>query len=361
VALVACALVGVALYGALYLVTPRRGRGVAVRVAMPEQPSADAVALALYRAGVIDRPWLFAWWMTLTGTTERVPRGALLLRDDLAPRAVLRALAAGVGLIRATLPEGYNRFEIARRLAEAGVIASAEEFVARTGDPAVLARHGVRGDSLEGYLFPDTYDFPTGVHVDEVIDTMVRNFRRRFADARARHPDGVARAAALGLDERALVTLASMVEKETGAPEDRARVAAVFWNRLTLPEFQPRLLQSDPTIVYGCHVARPPSCAGAPTTGRITITRAMLDDTANPYNTYRHVGLPPGPIANPGLRAIEAVLAPAVTRDLYFVAMGSGRSAFAATRAEHEANVQRYLRGGDASAGAGGRGREISR
>jgi UPF0755 protein len=279
-----------------------------------------------------------------------VPQGFLPLRDDLTPRAVLRAIASGVGLVRVTVPEGYTRFEIGERLAAAGLVPSADEFVRRTQDPAVLAHYGVRGDSLEGYLFPDTYDVPTGSSADEIIDRMVSNARRRVAAARDAHPDGVARAERAGLDDRALLVLASLVEKETGAPEDRARVAAVFWNRMTAPEFEPRKLQSDPTIVYGCHAARPPSCADAPRTGRLSITRAMRDDPANPYNTYTHVGLPPGPIANPGLRALEAVLAPADTRDLYFVAMGNGRSAFATTLEEHQANVARYLRAGAGAA-----------
>ncbi|MEI8256407.1 MAG: endolytic transglycosylase MltG, partial [Deltaproteobacteria bacterium] len=142
------------------------------------------------------------------------------------------------------------------------------------------------------------------------------------------------------------------VEEETGSPDDRPRVAAVFWNRLRDPAFTPRLLQTDPTIVYGCRVAHPPSCPDTPRGGgHVAITRAMLDDPGNPYNTYRHVGLPPGPITNPGLAALEATLAPAAIRALYFVATGSGHSAFANTRAEHEANVQRYLRGRGGDAG----------
>lgn len=350
VACVTCILGAALAYVGVYLVTPNEGRRAAVRVAMPASRSPDAIADALYRAGVVRRPWLFAWLLALTGTAERVPRGVVPLRGDLTPRAVLRALASGAGLLRVTVPEGSSRFETARRLVDAGVLASAEEFVARTQDPALLARYGVRGDSLEGYLFPDTYDFPTGATVDEVIDRMVRTFRRRLGEVRARHPDAGA-GRRTWLDERSLVILASLVEKETGAAEDRPRVAAVFWNRLELPGFEPRLLQSDPTIVYGCRVEHPPSCPNAPLIGRIPITRAMLEDSENRYNTYRHVGLPPGPICSPGARALEAVLAPAPTRDLYFVARGDGRSAFAATLAEHEANVQRYLRQTPGAAG----------
>jgi UPF0755 protein len=354
------ALLGAASWVGLYLVRPHHGRGVAVRVAMPEEHSADAIAAALARAGVVDHPGLFAWLLALTGAADRAPRGAVALRDDLTPRAVLRALAAGTGLVRVTIPEGYTRFEVARRLAEQGVIRSADEFVARTRDPAVLRRYDVRGDSLEGYLYPDTYDLGPQSSVDDVIDRLVTTFRRRLAVLRERHAAGFARAAERGLDERGVITLASLVEQETGAAEDRPRVAAVFWNRLTLPGFEPRVLQSDPTIVYGCRLAHPPSCADAPSTGRVAITRAMLDDAANAYNSYRHAGLPPGPIANPGARALLAVLEPADTRDLYFVAMGGGRSAFAATMAEHEANVQRYLRAGPRGAGAGDAGRAVS-
>lgn len=346
VSAVAVVLVALVAYVGVYLVTPHRGRGGVLRVSLPEPPTSEGVARALYRAGAIDRPWLFAWLITVMGVEDQLPHGVVMLRDDLTPRAVLRALVSGGGVVRVTIPEGSNRFEIARRLAGAGVVDSPEAFVARTQDPVVVARYGVRGDSLEGYLFPDTYDFVLGGRVDDVIDKMVRTFRRRMRELRSRHPEGMSRAERLGLDERAIVILASMVEKETGSDEDRPRIAAVFLNRLTVPTFQPRLLQSDPTVVYGCFVARPPSCAHVELGGRVVITRAMLEDAANPYNTYRHPGLPPGPITNPGVRSLEAVLAPADSGDLYFVSMGNGRSAFASTLAEHQANVQRYLRDG---------------
>ncbi len=352
VAAVACAVVAVLAYAAVYLVRPHRGRGVAVRVTLPESPTSETVALALYRAHVIDRPWLFSAWLTVTGTIEHARPGMIPLRDDLTPRAVLRAIASGGGLVRVTIPEGYNRFEIAERLAAQHVVETAESFVRETEDPAALARSGVHGDSLEGYLFPDTYDFGIGEGASVAADRMVRTFRRRFAELRARHPDGFARATSGGLSERDVVIFASLVEEETGSPDDRPRVAAVFWNRLRDPTFTPRLLQTDPTIVYGCRVAHPASCPDTPPGGaHVAITRAMLDDPANPYNTYRHVGLPPGPITNPGLAALEATLAPAAIRALYFVATGSGHSAFANTRAEHEANVQRYLRGRGGDAG----------
>ena len=341
-------LIGFVLYGGVYLFRAHDGRGVAVRVTLPESPTSESVSLALYRAHVIDRPWMFSALLSATGTIENVRPGMIPLRDDLTPRAVLRALASGGGLVRVTIPEGYNRFEIAERLASQHVIDSAASFVRETEDPAALARNGVHGASLEGFLFPDTYDFALGEGASAAVDRMVRAFRARFALLRERHAEAFAHANQAGLADDDLVTLASLVEEETGAAEDRPRVAAVFWNRMRDPGFTPRLLQTDPTIVYGCRVAHPPSCATAPTIGRVAITRAMLDDASNPYNTYRHEMLPPGPIANPGTAALEAVLSPAPIRALYFVATGNGHSAFANTRAEHEANVERSLRGGDA-------------
>jgi UPF0755 protein len=265
--------------------------------------------------------------------------------------------------VRVTVPEGYTRFDIARRLESAGVCPAAD-FLARTEEPAALRRWGVTG-SLEGYLFPDTYDLPPDSPAERVVDRMVTEFARRYRALKAQHPDGVARATALAgaqpappspdafdAADRAIVALASLVERETGAPDDRAHIAAVFWNRLRLPDFRPRLLQSDPTVTYGCvaMAARGtalPACDNGDGGVRRAITGAMLNDRANPFNTYQHEGLPPGPIANPGARALAAALSPTGDQDLYFVAMGEGRSAFAPSLEEHRRNVQRYLHRGD--------------
>ncbi len=338
-------LVAAAAYVTTWLVSPHRGRRGAIRVTLGERASADEVAVALYRAGALDRPWLFSWALTMTGVSERIPRRTLLLRDDVSPRTLLRAIASGGALLRVTIPEGYTRFEVAQRLAREGVIASEDAFVTATEDRALLARLSIHADSCEGYLFPDTYDLYPESTSDEIIERMVRNFRRRWEDAKRRAAITDPRLARLALDDQSLIVLASMIEEEAGTPEDRPAISSVFVNRLTRPDFVPRLIQSDPTVVYGCRVARPPSCADAPRTGRIPITRAMLEDSANPFNTYRHEGLPRNAVSNPGRASLEAALRPATTDALYFVAMGNGRSAFANTLAEHNANVQRYLRG----------------
>ena len=247
VVFVALAAAAVALLAGVWLLTPHSGRGVAVRVTVPANLDASGVAALLARSNVVDRPWAFALALRVTGVDARVKVGMIPLRDDLTPRQLLRALSRGGGLVRVTIPEGYTRFEVARRL-EASGVCSAADFLLRTESPEVLARAGVAasrtGASIEGYLYPDTYDLPLGSPVDAVIDRMTSLASRRLEALKAAHPDGVARASALaGADpdevDRVIVTLASIVERETGAPEDRARIASVFWNRLTRPDFTP--------------------------------------------------------------------------------------------------------------------------
>lgn len=355
---VAAALVGLVLLAALaglYLVTPKAGRGVAVRVTFPAGASAAEVTARLWRAGVIERPWAFRPLLVLSGVAGRVREGMVPLRDDLAPRAVLGALARGGGLVRVTIPEGFTRFEIARRLEAMGVCDDGDFLAATEAAAAVRAAGATAGEgvtpTVEGYLFPETYDLPLGSSGAAAVARMTSEFHRRLDALRGRYPESFARLATLAGDDgdpvRALVTLASLVEEETGHPDDRPHVAGVFWNRLTRPDFRPRLLQSDPTVTYGC-VAGPRAglalaCPDADG-GAAPITAAMLTDDRNPWNTYRHEGLPPTPVCNPGAAALAAVLAPRASDDLYFVARGDGRSVFASTLEAHRRNVRAHRR-----------------
>ncbi|MEZ4409429.1 MAG: endolytic transglycosylase MltG [Polyangiales bacterium] len=374
-------------WAAHWYVTPLRGRGRPVRVELPVEASAGEVTRRLWRAGVIERPWLFHAVVLATGAGAKAHRGTVAFRDDLSPRAVLRVLLRGTaGLIRVTIPEGWSRFEIARRLEALGVC-SGRQFLAQSEDPATLARYGLGAGvadgaprSLEGMLFPDSYDLPPDSRPEAVVDRMVSLFLRRWNSLRERHPVVLSRAAELpwstapsltagdaGVEaegftrgDYAALVLASMVERETGRREDRAHVASVFWNRLTDPDFRPRLLQSDPTLTYGCmaRAARGetvPGCnarfggdggvsdGGIPSRGG-GVTASMLADASNPWNTYRREALPPTPICNPGLSAMEAALNPTTDRDLYFVAGPEGRSIFATTLDQHRRNVQQFLR-----------------
>jgi UPF0755 protein len=192
---------------------------------------------------------------------------------------------------------------------------------------------------VEGFLFPATYELSVDSAPEAVIRTMVRTFRRRLQRLGDKHAGAFARLSKQrGWGEHEIVTLASIVEREAARSDERATIASVYLNRLDDPEFRPAgMLQADPTAAYGCLVAqeKPASCLGF--TGRVT--PAMLRDAGNPYNTYKHPGLPPGPIANPGEGSLEAVLAPAKTDFLFFVASGNGRHTFSRTLDEHNRAV----------------------
>ncbi len=266
----------------------------------------------------------------------------LLVLSVLAGAAAFRGRDSGRGEERrkVAIPEGWTSFQIARRLAEKDICPDGA-FVAATRDPELLAEFGIVGPSVEGYLFPATYEFAPGSDPDEVLRSLVREGRRRVGEIFARSEAGFRRLHdELGWGEGEVLTLASIVEKEAIVDEERPLIARVYLNRLTDPDFRPaKRLQADPTAGYGCLVSpgAARSCAGYD--GRIT--PAMLRDSANRYNTYRHPGLPPGPIANPGAASITAVLEPADSDYLYFVAAGQGRHVFSRTFAEHKAAIQR--------------------
>ena len=233
-----------------------------------------------------------------------------------------------------------RRDDVAERLAYWGVT-GASEFLAVTADPRVARAHGLPGPTLEGYLFPATYELAQHTPPEDVVDRLVRAFRRQVMPLLEEHPGGLAALKRdFGWDLHDVVTLASIVEKEAAVREERPVIAGVFLNRLRSPDFRPKRLQADPTVAYGCLAApgAAPSCAGFDG----TITRSMTDDPQNPYNTYRIERLPPGPIANPGAGAIEAVLAPAAHDYLYFVARGGRRHHFSASHEEHVRAAARY-------------------
>lgn len=327
------------------LVYPRQrgpGRGREVTVTVRAGTSIDALARELHAAGAIDSPLFFAAYARLLGAQGALRQGEVLLTDDMSPRDVLQRIAIGYGAatVRVTIPEGFDRYAIAARLERWGV-ADREDFLRASEDRALLDELGIAGPTAEGYLFPDTYRLPQNAGGDEAVRRLVANWKLRAAPIYEEHREGLealARELSWGMHE-ALI-LASIVEKEAAVEQERAIIARVFLNRLTKPGFSPRRLQADPTVSYGCRASplAAPSCIGWD--GR-TITRAMLADRANPYNTYRHEGLPPGPICNPGASSIRAVLTAEPHDYLYFVARGGGRHAFSATLEEHNAAVLR--------------------
>jgi UPF0755 protein len=303
---------------------------------------ASELAAELAELGVISSPRLFALYLGWAGG-EPSP-GTHLLRDDLSARELVQRLARlpGRPVVRLTFPEGWNHFQMAERLEQREVVA-AEAFRAAARDPALLSALGVRGPNAEGRLFPATYDFLVDSDPQLVLRLLVEEGQKRLARIRAERKQAFeALERRFGWSELEILTLASMVEKEAARPDELPVIASVFFNRLNDPDFRPlRTLQSDPTAAYGCQAvpALAPSCREY--AGRVT--PAMVRDAANPYNTYKIAGLPPGPIANPGEKAILAVLAPATTDYLYFVSRGGGRHTFTRSFAEHRQAIESRL------------------
>ena len=233
-----------------------------------------------------------------------------------------RLVAGDVVKIRITIPEGFTLREIASRVAANGV-GTAGQFLQAANAPERLKKLGIPGESLEGYLFPETYTVTGTTSVDEVVRAMVLQFERQLT------AELLLAARQRGLDRHALVTLASIVQKEAGNVAEMPLIAAVFHNRLR----KGMRLQADPTVIYGI--------AGFDG----NLTRRHLE-TPTPYNTYTQSGLPPGPIASPGLAALRAAAMPASSNALYFVARGDGRHEFSSTLEAHSRAVRRYQLGG---------------
>jgi UPF0755 protein len=319
----------------LYPTSPGPGDGRPVEIVVVRDPSPGGLASALAAAGVISSPRLFALWVRASGGTAGVAPGRHLLTDDASPRELMARLErrASATTARVTFPEGWNRFDMARRLQDKHVV-SLRDFLDATVDPDLLRELAIDGDSAEGFLFPATYDLPLDSDPRDVVRRLKREFDRRWdilSRSRGASLNDVMTSAKMTL--RDVVTLGSMIEKEAVADDERPIIASVFLNRLRDPAFKPKRLECDPTAAYGCLVApeRAPTCADF--TGKATAP--IEHDPENPYSTYTHEGLPPGPIANPGARSLEAAMAPATTHFFFFVARGEGRHAFSETYEAH--------------------------
>jgi UPF0755 protein len=276
-------------------------------VNIPHGSGIRDIAEVLQREGVIDQPWIFVGGVLVLKAREGLKAGEYQFRAHASLSDVVATIVDGkVVPHQVSFPEGLTSEQIVARLLEDDIL---------TGNIKEIPR--------EGTLLPDTYNFTRGVTREQIIQRM------QSADQRAVKDIWDHRAADLPLKTPdQLVILASLVEKETGKPEERTRVAAVFVNRLK----QRMRLQSDPTIIYGL-------VGGKGTLGRPIMKSEIEQPT--PYNTYLIDGLPPGPIANPGRASLEAAANPARTRELYFVADGNGGHVFADTYEQHQKNVAR--------------------
>jgi UPF0755 protein len=318
---VAAAVVGLRLYRAAE--QPYRGYPADAQVVdIPAGLGTQAIGQRLVEAGVVRDTLTYRIAMWRSGYARRLQAGEYRFEQPMTAIDVLAKIARGeVDLIPLTFPEGRTVAEMSK-LFEQGGFGTAASFVAAAREASLVHDLDPGAADLEGYLFPDTYALSRRADAAQVIRAMVDRFRRKLT------PDIQTAAAGRGLSVRQLVTLASIVEKETGRSEERPMVASVYANRLKIG----MALQCDPTVIYALQRA-------GRYDGNLHRDDLQFD---SPYNTYRYPGLPPGPVAAPGQAALQAAAQPAESDYLFFVSRNDGTHAFARSLAEHNQNVQKF-------------------
>ena len=277
----------------------------------------SAVVRKLREHKIVSNEKLFSLWARYSGSEKKIHWGLYRFELPLSPSEVLNRMVLGKGIfLRVTIPEGLTVKEVADLLDKMGIV-QPDQFLAAARDPELLSSLGLDDKGVEGYLFPNTYSFIPETPPREIILKMAEQFRKTF-EPLVEPQNG-------DLTPHEIVTLASMIEKETGVEAERPLVSAVFHNRLRLK----MPLQSDPTVIYGLKEFNG------------NLTRKDLHDWS-PYNTYRIPALPPGPICNPGLASLKAALHPAAVPFLYFVSKNDGTHLFSASLEEHGQAVKIY-------------------
>ncbi len=290
-------------------------------VVIPEGATLRQVAVLLEQAGVIRNRGGFLILGKIASADRRIPAGEYELHAGMRPAEILSRILNGQVVLHAvTIPEGYTFTQIADLLTQKG-LSDPDEFLQLARDKQFIQTLNLDVATLEGYLFPNTYRLPRNAKAKDVITTMVTGLWEVFT------PELRERAKQVNMSVHEVLTLASVIEKETSMDAERELISAVFHNRLRrkIP------LQSDPTVIYGLN-----SFDG-------NLKKRDLD-VRSPYNTYRIKGLPPGPIANPGLHSIRAALYPAPATYLYFVSRNDGTHQFSSTLVEHNRAVDKYQR-----------------
>ena len=289
-------------------------------VEIPKGMNAKGIAHLLKEERLIRNGLTFRILAKAKGVENRLQAGEYELRSSLNLSRILSKIEKGKILTHPfTIPEGYNIRQIAQVLEEKG-LAGKERFLKLAKDSKLISQFNIQAESLEGYLFPETYRVPKGMKEEEIIKLMLSQFNKRVTEEERR------RAEEIGFTLHQIIILASIIEKETAAPEEKALISAVFHNRLKAK----KPLQSDPTVIYAL---------GEAFDGNLRKEDLRID---SPYNTYRYQGLPPGPIGNPGKEAIQAALYPADTDYLYFVSRNDGTHEFSSSLEEHNQAVWKY-------------------
>jgi UPF0755 protein len=291
--------------------------------------SSAAVVARLQEKGILATEWPTLLWLRVFARRQNIKAGDYSFRSPIAPRQVLNQLARGeVSTRTVTIPEGYNQFDIAAVLSALTGLresppARPEDLLPLFKKTALIADLDPSATTLEGYLFPDTYEYTLNTTRAQLVEAMVKRFRKIYT------PELQTRARELGMTTRQAVTLASLIEKEAKVDSERELISSVFHRRLKLGV----PLACDPTVIYAALIEGK---------YRGKIYRSDLDRDS-PYNTYKRAGLPPGPIASPGKRSLQATLYPAETDYLYFVVdatKNDGSHKFSASSADHERAVQ---------------------
>jgi UPF0755 protein len=289
--------------------------------------STQAIIGKLNQIGIVKNPSAFALYLRALRRSGQLKAGVYKFDSPITPMQAIDKIWRGeVTYERVTIPEGYNRFDIAKTLAKVTGKATEQEFLRLMNNTSPIARLAPEARNLEGYLFADTYNYNASTTPEELIQAMVNRFKEVFT------PEWSVRASQLGMTVHQVVTYASIIEKEARVEEDRPKISSVIKNRLRVK----MPLACDPTFIYAALLAG--DYDGNPNQPRHR-------QRPSPYNTYIFSGLPPGPIASPSKASFEAALYPPDTDYLYFVANGiDGRHIFSSTPAQHEAAKAEYHR-----------------
>jgi UPF0755 protein len=287
-------------------------------VVIKEGMSLKEVAENLEQHNIITSQTLFMQWARFNGYSRMIKAGEYQLSPDMTPLQIMEKIIKGIIITHpVTIPEGYSINQIAELLADKGLV-DKDKFLIYTQDKKVLEKYDISGPNLEGHLYPDTYNFGLGLSCESITDTMIKRFQEIVKPLLPAIKQS-------GRTLNEVVTLASIVEKETGKAEERPLIASVFLNRIRMN----MRLESDPTVIYGIKDFNG------------NITKKDLS-RKTPYNTYVIRGIPPGPIANPGYEAIHAVIYPDQTEYLYFVSKNDGSHYFSKDLKEHNRAVYTY-------------------
>jgi UPF0755 protein len=291
-----------------------------VIVEIPQGASLTRISHILSEQGLILSPSAFRLLAYINNKQTQIQLGEFELNATMTPGEILEKITSGKSLMHSiTIPEGYRIQEINQLLVNKG-LTKGDEFISQTENPMLLKQLNIPTNSLEGYLFPDTYHFARNTSAQAIVETMINTFKNKILTK-----EFLQQAQTMGFSFHEIITLASIIEKETGAAEERKMISSVFHNRLR----KNMLLQTDPTVIY----------AIKDFDGNLRKKDLSMD---SPYNTYRYSGLPPGPIASPGLESIIAALNPSETKNLYFVSKQDGHHQFSTNLSAHNMAVRKY-------------------